>query len=81
MASDEVQPITAPQYIEGELNVFTMSKEQIVNLISATHLPDEENFDADSLLAVVQKIHEHAYVKMGRYHVFQVYMFLPSYSS
>jgi hypothetical protein len=62
------------------LNVLTMSKEQIVNLISATHLHDEENFDADSLLAVVQKIHER-HVKMGRYHVFEVYMFLPSYSS
>jgi hypothetical protein len=80
MASGEVQPFTAQQPIEGELNVLTMSKEQIVNLISATHLHDEENFDADSLLAVVQKIHER-HVKMGRYHVFEVYMFLPSYSS
>jgi hypothetical protein len=79
MASDEVQPITAPQYIEGELNVFTMSKEQIVNLISATHLPDEENFDADSLLVVVRKILEHAKKEID-YNVFQVYMFLPSYS-
>jgi hypothetical protein len=79
MASDEVQPITAPQYIEGELNVFTMSKEQIVNLISATHLPDEENFDADSLLVVVRKILERAKKEID-YNFFQVYMFLPSYS-
>jgi hypothetical protein len=55
MASDEVQPVTAQQPIEAELKVLTMSKEQIVYLISANHLPDEENFDADSLLVVVSE--------------------------
>jgi hypothetical protein len=55
MASDEVQPGTAQQPIEGELlNVLTTSNEQILNLISPTHLPDEENFDADSLLDAVE---------------------------
>jgi len=66
MASDEVQPVTAQQPIEGELlNVLTMSKEQILNLISATHLPDEDNFDVDILLLAVEEI--------------LVYMFLPSF--
>jgi hypothetical protein len=76
MASDEVQPVTAQQPIEAELNVLTMSKEQIVYLISANHLPDEENFDADSLLVVVRKIYKRAtYIEIGNY-VYQVYMFL-----
>ncbi|XP_062177897.1 protein SIEVE ELEMENT OCCLUSION B-like isoform X3 [Alnus glutinosa] len=58
MASDEVQPVTAQKPIEGELNVLiSMSEKQILSLISATHLPDEENFDADSLLVAVE--HEH----------------------
>lgn len=66
MASDEVQPVTAQQPIEGELlNVLTMSKEQILNLISATHLPCEDNFDVDFLLLAVEEI--------------LVYMFLPSF--
>jgi len=67
MASDEVQPVTAQQPIEGELlNVLTMSKEQILNLISTTHLPDEEKFEADySLLVAVE--HERAkYLKSCR---------------
>jgi hypothetical protein len=73
MASDEVQPVTAQQPIEGELlNVLTTSKEQILNLISPTHLPDEENFDADSLLDAVE--HERAKYIEKSYNVFQVYM-------
>ncbi len=79
MASGEVQPFTAQQPIEGELNVLTMSKEQIVNLISATHLPDEENFDADSLLVAVK--HEHQKYRENYFELLWVYMFLPSYSS
>jgi len=79
MASDEVQPVTAQQPIEGDLNVLTMSKEQILNLISATHLPDEENFDADSLLVAVK--HEHQKYRENYFELLWVYMFLPSYSS
>jgi hypothetical protein len=79
MARDEVQPVTAQQPIEGELNVLTMSKEQILNLISTTHLPDEEKIEADySLLVAVE--HERAkYLKRGHKYYFQVYMFLPSF--
>jgi hypothetical protein len=79
MASHEVEPVTAQQHIEGELNVLTMSKEQILNLISTTHLSNEENFDADSLLVVIE--HERAKYYKKSENVFQVYLFLPSYSS
>jgi hypothetical protein len=59
MASHEVQPVTAQQLIEGDLNLLTVSKEQILNLISTTHLPDEEKIEADySLLVAVE--HERA---------------------
>jgi hypothetical protein len=46
----------ASDMIEGELNVLTMSNDQIVNLISPTHLPAEEKFDASSLFVVVRNI-------------------------
>ncbi|XP_059445370.1 protein SIEVE ELEMENT OCCLUSION B-like [Corylus avellana] len=46
----------ASDMIEGELNVLTMSNDQIVNLISPTHLPAEEKFDAGSLFVVVKNI-------------------------
>jgi hypothetical protein len=66
MASHEVQPVTAQQLIEGDLNLLTVSKEQILNLISTTHLPDEEKIEADySLLVAVE--HERAkYLKSCR---------------
>jgi hypothetical protein len=39
--------------------LLTVSKEQILNLISTTHLPDEEKIEADySLLVAVE--HERA---------------------
>jgi hypothetical protein len=50
-------------------------------MISETHLPDKENFDADSLIVVVEKICDRAEkIEIGN-HDFKVYMFLPSYSS
>jgi hypothetical protein len=66
MASHEVQPVTAQHLIEGDLNLLTVSKEQILNLISTTHLPDEEKIEADySLLVAVE--HERAkYLKSCR---------------
>jgi hypothetical protein len=79
MASDEVQPVTAQQPIEGELNVLTMSKKQNLNLISPTHLPDEENFDADSLLVAVE--HEHEKYRKNCRKLILVFIFLPSYPS
>jgi hypothetical protein len=55
MASHEVQPVTAQQLIEGDLNLLTVSKEQILNLISTTHLPDEEKIEADYSLNMKKK--------------------------
>ncbi|KAE8007879.1 hypothetical protein FH972_004440 [Carpinus fangiana] len=42
----------------NKLNVLTMSDEQILNLISATHghVSSDENFDADSVFVVVKNV-------------------------
>jgi hypothetical protein len=55
MATHEVQPVTAQQLIEGDLNLLTVSKEQILNLISTTHLPDEEKIETDYSLNMKKK--------------------------
>jgi hypothetical protein len=55
MATHEVQPVTAQQLIEGDLNLLTVSKEQILNLISTTRLPDEEKIETDYSLNMKKK--------------------------
>ncbi|GLT55804.1 hypothetical protein SLA2020_288920 [Shorea laevis] len=47
---------TAKQAINGELSVLTMSDDQIMNQIYATHVHADENFDADSLFVVVENV-------------------------
>lgn len=50
-------PVTALQPIKaGELNVLIMSDEQILDLISVSHVPTNENIDAHSLFVVVESI-------------------------
>ncbi|KAE8007861.1 hypothetical protein FH972_004423 [Carpinus fangiana] len=49
-------PVIGLQPSEGELNVLTMSNEQIVSLISATHDPADDNFDAHSVFVVVKNV-------------------------
>jgi hypothetical protein len=78
MSSNKMLPVTAQQPNEGELNVLTMSGEQILNLISATHGHDE-NFDADFVFVVVKNILKRATHFVDN--VLQVCMCLPSFNS
>jgi hypothetical protein len=79
--SSNKQPVTAQQPNEGELNVLTMSDEQILNLISATHghVSSDENFDADSVFVVVKNILKRATHIVDN--VILVCMCLPSFNS
>ncbi|BBG92653.1 hypothetical protein Prudu_000452 [Prunus dulcis] len=43
-------------HIEGELSLFTMSDNKILELIYATHVHDDDSFDVDSLFLVTENI-------------------------
>ncbi|XP_050239507.1 protein SIEVE ELEMENT OCCLUSION B-like isoform X1 [Quercus robur] len=63
MASANIVLASAQQPIKAELRVLTMSDEQIMNHIYATHVhADDDNFDEDSLFAIVENILKHATV-------------------
>ncbi|KAF3949338.1 hypothetical protein CMV_024782 [Castanea mollissima] len=56
MASNQVPQVSTQKAIEDELNVSTMSNNQIMDQISATHVHDDKNFDVESLFIVVKSI-------------------------
>ena len=61
MASVNIVLASAQQPIKPKLKVLTMSDEQIMNYIYATHVhADDDNFDEDSLFAIVENILKHA---------------------
>ena len=63
MASANIVLASAQQPIKAELRVLTMSDEQITNHIYATHVhADDDNFDEDSLFAIVENILKRATV-------------------
>ncbi|KAL4643401.1 hypothetical protein ACB092_02G089300 [Castanea dentata] len=63
MANNKIALASAQQPIKAELSVFTMSDEQIMNHIYATHVhADDDNFDEDSLFSIVENILKHATV-------------------
>ena len=47
---------TTAQHIEGELSLFTMSDNKILELIYATHVHEDNSFDVDSLFLVTENI-------------------------
>uniref|UniRef100_A0A7N2LM01 Sieve element occlusion N-terminal domain-containing protein n=1 Tax=Quercus lobata TaxID=97700 RepID=A0A7N2LM01_QUELO len=56
MASNQVPQVSTQKAIEDELSVSTMSNNQIMDQISATHVHADKNFDAESLFIVVKSI-------------------------
>ena len=63
MASANIVLASAQQPIKAELRVLTMSDEQITNHIYTTHVhADDDNFDEDSLFAIVENILKRATV-------------------
>ena len=63
MASTNIVLASAQQPIKAELRVLTMPDEQIMNHIYVTHVhADDDNFDEDSLFAIVENILKHATV-------------------
>ena len=63
MASVNIVLASAQQPIKAKLRVLTMPDEQIMNHIYVTHVhPDDDNFDEDSLFAIVENILKRATV-------------------
>ncbi|XP_075653771.1 protein SIEVE ELEMENT OCCLUSION B-like [Castanea sativa] len=63
MASSKIVLASAQKAIKAELSVLTMSDEQITDQIYATHVhADDDNFDEDSLFAIVENILKRATV-------------------
>ena len=56
MASNQVPQVSTQKDIEDELSVSTMSNNQIMDQISATHVHADKNFDVESLFIVVKSI-------------------------
>ena len=51
---------TTQQHIEGELNLFTLSDQKILELIYTTHVHADDSFDEDSLFVIVENILKYA---------------------
>lgn len=51
---------TTQQHIEGELSLFTLSDQKILELIYATHVHADDSFDEDSLFVIVENILKYA---------------------
>jgi hypothetical protein len=75
MAASDMQIVTAQQAVKGEQKVFTMCDDQIMNEIYATHVHDDETFDADSLFIIAENILKRATRIVDNFVL--VYMFLP----
>ena len=56
MASNQLPQVSTQKAIEDELSVSTMSNNQIMDQISATHVHADKNFDVESLFIVVKSI-------------------------
>lgn len=56
MASNQLPQVSTQKAIEDELSVSTMSNNQIMDQISATHVHDDKNFNVESLFIVVKSI-------------------------
>ena len=63
MASSKIVLASAQQPIKAKLSVLTMSDKEITDHIYATHVhADDDNFDEDSLFAIVENILKRATV-------------------
>ncbi|KAG6732719.1 protein SIEVE ELEMENT OCCLUSION B-like [Carya illinoinensis] len=60
MATNKILLATAQQPVKAEINVLTMSDDQIMNTIYATHVHGDEKFDVDSLFVVTENIIQRA---------------------
>lgn len=61
LAQNAVSKVTSvvtntAHHIEGELSLFTMSDNKILELIYATHVHEDDSFDVDSLFLVTENI-------------------------
>ena len=63
---------TTQQTIAGELSLFSMSDEKILDEIYATHVHADESFDDDSLFVIVENILKRATQTVDQ--IVQVYM-------
>ncbi|KAG7996908.1 hypothetical protein I3843_01G184500 [Carya illinoinensis] len=60
MATNKILLATTQLPIKAEINVLTMSDDQIMNTIYATHVHGDEKFDVDSLFVVTENILQRA---------------------
>jgi hypothetical protein len=70
---------TAKPAINGELSVLSMSDEQIMNQIYATHVHADEKFDADSLFVVVENVLKRATLIVDNAVMVNIYIYISFY--